>query len=201
MGTYTPGNYEKYILYRLSRAWNARFKPRAVVRKLDGMLLAIGVIAVALVADYLLVKVIGIRFDAQAVMSKALLTVCFAASVFAAFAAAGFVSDATGSYRQLRERSVNAHLVRVSTRIAGVVVALFIVIHATEYLGFPLAPVSAGLGIGGLAKDPLCTSQEIRTIESNTCTGIDQLPARRLPTSVHCRASCRPLRAGWGIDV
>jgi len=53
--------------------------------------------------------------------------------------------------RGLRQRSIDAHMIRVSFKIVTFVVILFVIIKVAEQLGIPLTPVLAGLGVGGLA--------------------------------------------------
>lgn len=53
--------------------------------------------------------------------------------------------------RGLRQRSVDAHMVRVTFRILTIVIIIFVAVTAAEELGVPLAPVLASLGVGGLA--------------------------------------------------
>ena len=47
--------------------------------------------------------------------------------------------------------SANAHLTRLLVRIIGIAVIVFVVVEASAYLGWAVAPVVAGLGVGGLA--------------------------------------------------
>jgi MscS family membrane protein len=80
-----------------------------------------------------------------------MLVLAFAAAVFSLFAILGFLARTIISSRHLRKRSLNAHFVRATCRVVAIVVSAYLVIEATEYLGLHLAPVLAGLGIGGLA--------------------------------------------------
>lgn len=50
-----------------------------------------------------------------------------------------------------RSESIDAHLARAAVRIAGIAVALGLLIYGASYLGIPLAGLLAGLGVGGLA--------------------------------------------------
>ncbi len=95
--------------------------------------------------------VIGLRFEAHAIVSRALLVLTFAAGVYATFAVVGLVAEIVISSRRLRERSLNAHLIRVTSRLVSVVASAALLLEAAEMLGLALGPVLAGLGIGGLA--------------------------------------------------
>lgn len=50
-----------------------------------------------------------------------------------------------------RSESIDAHLARAAIRIAGIAIALALLIYGASYLGIPLAGLLAGLGVGGLA--------------------------------------------------
>jgi MscS family membrane protein len=50
-----------------------------------------------------------------------------------------------------KSESIDAHLARAAVRIAGIAVALALLIYGASYLGLPLAGLLAGLGVGGLA--------------------------------------------------
>lgn len=50
-----------------------------------------------------------------------------------------------------RSESIDAHLARAAVRIAGIGIALALLIYGASYLGLPLAGLLAGLGVGGLA--------------------------------------------------
>ncbi|MGO4572350.1 mechanosensitive ion channel family protein [Microvirga sp. 2TAF3] len=50
-----------------------------------------------------------------------------------------------------RSESIDAHLARAAVRIAGIAIALALLVYGASYLGIPLAGLLAGLGVGGLA--------------------------------------------------
>ena len=51
----------------------------------------------------------------------------------------------------LRTRSLDSQLIRLGTRLVGLVVATVILIQGGDELGFPAYSIIAGLGVGGLA--------------------------------------------------
>jgi MscS family membrane protein len=51
----------------------------------------------------------------------------------------------------LKTRSLDSQLIRLGTRLVGIVVAIGILIQGADELGFPAYSVLAGLGVGGLA--------------------------------------------------
>ena len=50
-----------------------------------------------------------------------------------------------------RSESIDAHLARAAVRIAGIGLAIALLVYGASYLGLPLAGLLAGLGVGGLA--------------------------------------------------
>ena len=52
---------------------------------------------------------------------------------------------------RISERSLNAHLLRLIARTAGVLGVIAIVVYVSNELGVPLYGIVAGLGVGGLA--------------------------------------------------
>jgi len=53
--------------------------------------------------------------------------------------------------RHLRAASLNSQLIRTSVRLIAIVVVIYICVVAAETFGVPVAPLIAGLGVGGLA--------------------------------------------------
>ena len=53
--------------------------------------------------------------------------------------------------RQLRSASVDSQLIRTVARLVAIVVVIYIGVIAADFFGVPVAPIIAGLGIGGLA--------------------------------------------------
>jgi MscS family membrane protein len=53
--------------------------------------------------------------------------------------------------REGRKQVLDPALTRILFRLVGIVVAAIIVIYAVEFFGFSVAPLVAGLGVGGLA--------------------------------------------------
>ncbi len=62
-----------------------------------------------------------------------------------------FSNALAGELTFSRSESIDAHLARAAVRIAGIAIALALLIYGASYLGIPLAGLLAGLGVGGLA--------------------------------------------------
>ena len=61
------------------------------------------------------------------------------------------IGEAIVASEHLRTRSLDSQLIRLGTRLVGLVVATVILIQGGDELGFPAYSILAGLGVGGLA--------------------------------------------------
>ena len=61
------------------------------------------------------------------------------------------IGEAIVASEHLRTRSLDSQLIRLGTRLVGLVVATVILIQGGNELGFPAYSILAGLGVGGLA--------------------------------------------------
>jgi MscS family membrane protein len=75
----------------------------------------------------------------------------FLGAAWLTIAASAVLGEAIVGSERLTIRSLDSQLVRLSTRLVGVVVAVAILIEGGDELGFPAYSVLAGLGVGGLA--------------------------------------------------
>ncbi len=64
---------------------------------------------------------------------------------------AGLLGEAIAASEQLRRGSLDSQLSRLGMRLAGVAIAIGLLMRAGDELGFPAYSVLAGLGVGGLA--------------------------------------------------
>ncbi|MXU65177.1 mechanosensitive ion channel family protein [Oceanomicrobium pacificus] len=126
----------------------ARFAGRGVV---VGLLLSLAVALAALWLDRFMTDVIGLRFTARSLLSHLFLGVAFLALVGIAVFALEWLAIALAANPLVRRRGVSPHLLRLVMRVLSLTVAIFIIVEATDYLGLNIAPVIAGLGVGGLA--------------------------------------------------
>ena len=65
--------------------------------------------------------------------------------------AASLVAEAIVGSEHLRRRSLDSQLIRLGMRLAGIAIAIGLLIQGAYELGFPAYSVLAGLGVGGLA--------------------------------------------------
>ena len=72
-------------------------------------------------------------------------------AVWLAILASVVIGEAIVASEHLRTRSLDSQLIRLGTRLVGLVAATVILIQGGDELGFPAYSILAGLGVGGLA--------------------------------------------------
>ncbi len=164
------------------RRWDAKYSDKVAHRRVGGPIFALSLIFIPLLADLALQKVIGVRFGAAIVFSKLLLGLTFAGAVVAVFSILSYVADTIVSARRFQQRGINAHFVRLLAQIFAIALSLVLVVQATEFLGFPLAPLLAGLGIGGLA-----VALAARTTLENAIAGFIMFADKPVRVGEYCR--------------
>lgn len=112
---------------------------------------AIVVIAIARAELYFIDRQIGITGDALIVINTLLWAVIFVAASVAVFAVGNGIAALIIASPRIKRESIDAHMVRISTRLVSFGVVFYIVIAGGQFLGIPLTPLLAGLGVGGLA--------------------------------------------------
>jgi MscS family membrane protein len=85
------------------------------------------------------------------ILSFGVWAVVFGCAVTLVIVVTGRVGVALMQPREGDKRVVDPALTRLLFRLLGIVLAAFILIYAAEFLGMSIAPLVAGLGVGGLA--------------------------------------------------
>jgi MscS family membrane protein len=112
---------------------------------------ALAVIAIARAELYFIDRQIGITGDALTVVNTLLWTVIFVAASAAVLAIGNGIAAAIIAHPRIKPEGIDAHMVRISTQLISMLVVFYIVIAGGQFLGIPLTPLLAGLGVGGLA--------------------------------------------------
>jgi MscS family membrane protein len=73
------------------------------------------------------------------------------AAIWLLFTVARLVADAVIRVRDMRAYALDAQLVRLISKLGAVLLTIYVLMSLAESLGVPLAPMLAGLGVGGLA--------------------------------------------------
>ncbi len=138
-------------VYRIGQLWDHRFGQRFPYLRFGTLSVAISLVALAWGLDVYVDDVIGLRGKVEAFIKRGALIFAFASAVFCIFAIFELLASALVATTRSPVGSVNAHLTKLLVRIVGISVIVFVVVEASAYLGWAVAPVVAGLGVGGLA--------------------------------------------------
>jgi MscS family membrane protein len=107
--------------------------------------------AVVAALIYLTEDQIGISGTVLVTLSTALWVVLYVATGAGVFAIGNAIAAAVIASPRIKPESIDAHMVRISTQIVSLLVVFYLGVVAAQSLGVPLAPLLAGLGVGGLA--------------------------------------------------
>ena len=108
-------------------------------------------VATALVADHLIDEVLDITGNFDAVTETSLWVVVLGCLAWAAVVLCNLLAEAIILSPRINPKSVDASLIAITGRVAGLAVALWVLVQGAENLGLSLIPIIAGLGVGGLA--------------------------------------------------
>ncbi len=136
---------------RLGAYWDSRFGERLAYLRFGTLSIAITLILLAWALDVYVDDAIGLRGEVEAFIKRGALVLAFAFAVFFVYAVFELIASAMVASTRRPTGSANAHLTRLLVRIIGIAVIVFVVVDASAYLGWAVAPVVAGLGVGGIA--------------------------------------------------
>ena len=77
--------------------------------------------------------------------------VMFLGSAWAVVSFSGVVAEIIITSPRISEKGLDANLLRFGLRLLGLVIAVLIIVTGLADIGVPVAPMAAGLGVGGLA--------------------------------------------------
>jgi MscS family membrane protein len=138
------------LVYRLAgRATAAR------AHRLAGHVLACAapasLIAAAFAIDYLLTYQVRLTGDVLLATKAALRVVAIVGGILLVLCVLRQLADLVIHSRGLRPGTIDTQLVRLGFKILTLLAVAWMVIVGASYLGFSVAPLLAGLGVGGLA--------------------------------------------------
>lgn len=140
-----------WLLYLPARRWDKSHRGGRAVMRLATPAAVIGMILVALLARYLVVHAVGLFGTAFALVSYTTWGVVFLCTVWLVLLICGRLAEAVGWRLRTSGSPVDAAFVHIVFRLLSVVVLVLIVIYSAEFIGIPITPLVAGLGVGGLA--------------------------------------------------
>ena len=136
----------------LARAFGRRGGPdadrRGLLRRLAAPVLLIGV---AFLAKWVIVKQINVSGSVLVTASTVLEGIAYVAAAWTAYVVCAGVGERIAASSRIGRTSLDASLIRLAARVAGIAAAITFIFFGATQIGLPVYGVIAGLGVGGLA--------------------------------------------------
>ena len=139
-----------YGIYRLNRHLAAR-RAEESGPGWNALLTPLAIILVMAFPVPLLCAIFRIGGTARIIITFMQTGALYLSAAWLSVIAASLVAEAIVGSEHLRRRSLDSQLIRLGMRLAGITIALGLLIQGAYELGFPAYSVLAGLGVGGLA--------------------------------------------------
>ncbi|MCZ7566591.1 MAG: mechanosensitive ion channel family protein [Burkholderiales bacterium] len=134
----------------VSRPLSARRRPRRS-RGLSRTLLAVAAILLVACLRYVAIDVIRLTGTQREVVVGVLAVLAHAALIWLIFLLAARSADAVIRMRDMGAYALDAQLVRLVSKLVAALLTIYALVNLAESLGVSVAPMLAGLGVGGLA--------------------------------------------------
>jgi MscS family membrane protein len=139
------------LAYRLAKVLDDGTRPTSGSAALIRPLLVVVALLLVAFLRHVAVDVIQLTGTQRAVVVSALSIFAHVAVVWLIFLIAARAAAAVIRVREMGVYALDAQLVRLVSKLVAVLLALYVLVDLAETLGVPVAPVLAGLGVGGLA--------------------------------------------------
>ena len=140
-----------FIVYRVGKWWDQRYEDASIWLRFGGPLTALFAILTTRFTSHLVddaINITGITFVSVEILVG---IATFLAAAWLAALVITWLGESIITARRLRSSGLNSQMVRILARLVAILAVAYIVIVATESFGIPIAPLIAGLGVGGLA--------------------------------------------------
>jgi MscS family membrane protein len=137
-----------WLVYRVSQLGGA---DHPFLRALAQFAMPAAVLAAAPVLAYLALVQLNLVGGVGSAVQLATTAVTYLAGAWMSWRFAPVVAEAIIASPRIPPASVDAHLIRVTARLLGIVGAMALLAVGADRLGLPVYGIIAGLGVGGLA--------------------------------------------------
>lgn len=137
--------------YRLASVPHGRAAPTSGAQVMGRPLVAGAAILLIGFVHWVAVDVIRLTGTQREVVTAALVTLIHLIVIWLIFLIAARAAGFVIRMRDMGRYTLDTQLVHLVAKLVAVLLALYVVINLAETLGVPVAPVLAGLGVGGLA--------------------------------------------------
>jgi MscS family membrane protein len=141
------------ILSRLAIRWDLQQRSGRASRRLGSPVALLVASGLAHLVYLVAFNVIGLFEFPLTLVSYLMLAIQVGSLAWFTIIISGRLADAVAerSEKEPEKQHFDAALMRILFRLASIVILVFIGIYAAEFVGIPIAPLIAGLGVGGLA--------------------------------------------------
>lgn len=173
-----------WLIFRVGEWWDSTRKTRAAWLRFGKPLALVGIVAIAFLISKVAVKVIGLFGLPLAVVSYIAIAAGIGSLAWLVLILADRLADgfAQNQNKPLEKRKVDAALMRIVFRLLSIVILVYLAIYAAELIGIPVAPLVAGLGVGGLA-----IALAVRPTLENVIGGLTLFADRPVRVGDFCR--------------
>lgn len=137
-----------WVAYRLSQSGSAM---HPFVRALAQLAMPASVLAATPAVIYFALVQLNVIGSVGAAFELAATAIIFLAGAWVSWRFAPVVAEAIIASPNIAPESIDAHLIRVSVRLLGIIGGLTLLALGADRLGIPVYGIVAGLGVGGLA--------------------------------------------------
>ena len=139
------------LLPWLANRWRRYRGGLAVGRTWRRFLVPVSLIVAAWGLHELVEGPLNLTGDVLQIVLQATEVVMFLGSAWAAVSFSGVVAEIIITSPRIPERGLDANLLRFGFRLLGLTIAALIIVTGLADVGVPVAPMAAGVGVGGLA--------------------------------------------------
>ena len=138
------------ILRKIVRFSHGHPDDRPLHRVLRRIILPVSIVIGAYLLDFLQ-NDIGFRGEISEVMTKIFLGITYVGAGWTILLIGSLIAEGVIASPRVKSKGLDAAMIRVVARIISFGIAAWTIALGAQTIGIPLAPVLAGLGIGGLA--------------------------------------------------
>jgi len=139
------------VMYRWGRRLDRKRQAAGSLIEFGRILSAASYIAIIVLILYFVDDAINLTGIAENVVRTALGAGLFGAVGWLAVTILNRTGEAIINAQRFRPTSIDSQLIRTIFRLVSILVVAFLAIYAAGFFGIPVAPLLAGLGVGGLA--------------------------------------------------
>jgi MscS family membrane protein len=139
------------IVYACGKWWDEKFQGVSALIQFGKPLTSIFVILTMPLISILVDDAINFTGIPRVGLEFIILIATYGAAAWLAALIISRIGEGVINSKRLRSASLNSQLIRTITRLIALIVVIYVAVVAAESFGIPIAPLIAGLGIGGLA--------------------------------------------------